>query len=127
MHVCAAHYDKLCRNAEKYGVQPYRTIAEVIEKSDMILLAIKPYQMESVLPEIKEMLKDKIVVSVVSSWMFDRMETVLCEGTHHISTCPNTPVAVCEGIIIVQDKHSLSEDEYTTLMCCSSMTSTNAI
>ena len=116
VYVCAAHYDKLCRSAEKYGVHPCRTIAEVCEKSDMILLAIKPYQMEKVIPEVKEMLKDKVVVSVVSSWMFDRMETVLCEGTHHISTCPNTPVAVCEGIIIVQDKHSLSDDEYTTLM-----------
>ena len=67
-------------------------------------------------PEVKEMMKDKVVVSVVSSWMFDRMETVLSEGTHHISTCPNTPVAVGEGIIIVQDKHSLSDDEYTALM-----------
>ena len=116
VYVCAAHYDKLCKSAEKYGVTPCQSIAEVCEKSDMILLAIKPYQMEKVIPEVKEMLKDKVVVSVVSSWMFDRMETVLCEGTHHISTCPNTPVAVCEGIIIVQDKHSLSDEENTTMM-----------
>ena len=116
IHVCAAHFDKCQANAEKYGVQAYRTKEEVIEKSDMILLAIKPYQMEKVIPEIKELLRDKIVVSVVSSWMFDRMETLLCAGTRHISTCPNTPVAVAEGIIIVQDKHSLSDDEHAILM-----------
>lgn len=116
IHVCAAHFEKCSANAEKYGVKAYRTKEEVIEKSDMVLLAIKPYQMEKVIPEIKELLKDKVVVSVVSSWMFDRMETLLCEGTHHISTCPNTPVAVAEGIIIVQDKHSLSEKEHAVLM-----------
>ena len=116
IHVCAAHFEKCSASAEKYGVKAYRTKEEVIEKSDMVLLAIKPYQMEKVIPEIKELLKNKVVVSVVSSWMFDRMETLLCEGTHHISTCPNTPVAVAEGIIIVQDKHSLSEKEHAILM-----------
>lgn len=116
VHVCAAHYDKLCMNAEKYNVNAYRTSQEVIEKSDMILLAIKPYQMEKVIPEIKDLLKDKVVVSVVSSWMYDRMETILCPGTHHISTCPNTPVAVAEGIVIVEDQNSLSDEEYDTLI-----------
>ena len=31
VHVCAAHYDKLCRNAEKFQVHPYQTAEEVIE------------------------------------------------------------------------------------------------
>lgn len=116
VHVCAAHYEKLCMTAEKYGVHPYRTAEEVISNSDVVILAVKPYQMEKVVTPIKTMLTDKIVVSVASGWMFDRFETVLSEGTHHISTSPNTPVAVAEGIIIVQDKHSLSDDEFNNLM-----------
>lgn len=116
VHVCAAHYEKLCMTAEKYGVHPYRTAEEVISNSDVVILAVKPYQMEKVVTPIKTMLIDKIVVSVASGWMFDRFETVLSEGTHHISTSPNTPVAVAEGIIIVQDKHSLTDDEFNNLM-----------
>lgn len=116
VHVCAAHYEKLCMTAEKYRVHPYRTAEEVISNSDVVILAVKPYQMEKVVTPIKTMLIDKIVVSVASGWMFDRFETVLSEGTHHISTSPNTPVAVAEGIIIVQDKHSLTDDEFNNLM-----------
>lgn len=116
VHVCAAHYEKLCMTAEKYGVHPYRTAEEVISNSDVVILAVKPYQMEKVVTPIKTMLIDKIVVSVASGWMFDRFEAVLSEGTHHISTSPNTPVAVAEGIIIVQDKHSLTDDEFNNLM-----------
>ncbi|MBQ4343845.1 MAG: pyrroline-5-carboxylate reductase [Erysipelotrichaceae bacterium] len=116
VHVCAAHYDKLCRNAEKFQVHPYQTAEEVIEKSDVVILAVKPYQMEKVVAPIKGLLKDKLVVSVASGWMFDRFETILEANTHHITISPNTPTAVAEGIIIVQDKHSLTDFEFELLI-----------
>lgn len=114
--VCAAHVDKLRMNAEKYGVHACQDAEEVIEKSDVVILAVKPYQMEKVVTPLKSLLKDKIVVSVASGWMFDRFEGLLEKGTHHISTSPNTPVAVAEGIIIVEDKHSLSDEEFKHLV-----------
>ena len=116
VHVCAAHYDKLCRNAEKFQVHPYQTVEEVIKKSDVVILAVKPYQMEKVVLPIKGLLKDKVVVSVASGWMFDRFETILEANTHHITISPNTPTAVAEGIIIVQDKHSLTDFEFELLI-----------
>ncbi len=116
VHVCAAHADKLYKNAAKFHINPYQTAQEVIEKSDVVILAVKPYQMEKVVAPIKELLKDKIVVSVASGWMFERLETILTAGTHHITISPNTPVAVAEGIIIVQDMHSLTDFEFEELM-----------
>ena len=57
-------------------------------------------------------LKDKIVVSVAAGYPFEKLEQALLPGTHHLSTCPNTPVAVAEGIIVCEDKHSLTGEEF---------------
>ena len=42
---------------------------------------------------------------------FDRYEAILEPGTHHISTIPNTPVSVCEGVWTCEETHSLTDDE----------------
>ena len=112
VHVCAAHYDKLCANADKFGFHPYQTAEEVIEHSDVVILAVKPYQMEKVCTPIKHLLKEKVVMTVASKWNFDKFDEVLEPETHHMSMIPNTPVAVAEGIVIVEEKHSLSEEEF---------------
>ncbi len=108
---CAGNYDKLCENAKKSGIVPCRTAAEVIRNSDFIILAVKPYMMEAVVLPVKELLKGKAVISVAAGYDFERCEAILEPGTHHISTIPNTPVSVCEGIFICENRHSLSQEE----------------
>ncbi len=43
---CAAHYDKL-EKTMKVGAKPLHNAAEVVAASDMVVIAIKPYQIES--------------------------------------------------------------------------------
>ncbi|MBE6114952.1 MAG: pyrroline-5-carboxylate reductase [Erysipelotrichaceae bacterium] len=111
VHVCAAHYDKLCRNAAKYGFVPHASAEEVIVNSDLVILAVKPYQMEKVVTPLQNLLQDKIVTTVASKWTFDKLETVLAPNTRHVSITPNTPVAVAEGIIIMEDRSTLTVEE----------------
>lgn len=112
VYVCAAHVDKLRMSAEKYGVHACQSAEEVIDKSDVVILAVKPYQMEKVCTPIQHLLKDKMVVTVASKWNFDKFDAVLAPGTHHLSMIPNTPVAVAQGIVIVEEKNSLTEEEF---------------
>ena len=100
MCACAGNFDKLCRNAEKKGIVPLRTAEEVIENSDFVILAVKPYMVEAVVEPIKGRLKERTVISVVAGYDFECYEEILEPGTHHISTIPNTPVSVCEGIFV---------------------------
>ncbi len=108
---CAAHYDKLLKNTADSGVQPMKTSLDVVHHSDIIVLAVKPNLIETVVSPIKKELKKKVVVSVAVNYPFDRYEEILEAGTHHISTIPNTPVAVREGILVCENKHSLTEEE----------------
>ena len=82
------------------------------EFADMVIVAVKPHQVEAVLSPVKELLAGKIVVSVAAGMTFGKYETILAPGTHHLSTVPNTPVAVGEGIVVCERLHSLSDAEW---------------
>ena len=109
---CAAHYEKLKENAAPLGIHAAETAKTVAEQADMVILAVKPYQIEAVIEPIKALLREKMIVSIAAGCPFAWYEQVLLPGTHHISTIPNTPVSVCEGIFVCEQTHSLTQDEW---------------
>lgn len=113
IYACAANWEKLCRNAKQRGITPCRTAEETAEHSDIVVLAVKPYMIEEVTSPIKNILKERIVISVAAGYPFEKYEEILLPGTHHLSTIPNTPVAIGEGIFICENRHSLTDDELT--------------
>ena len=52
---------------------------------------------------------------MAAGYPFEKLDQLLLPGTHHLSTCPNTPVAVAEGIIVCEERHSLTEEEFRTV------------
>lgn len=48
---------------------------------------------------------------MAAGWPFERYEALL-PGTRHLSTMPNTPVRVCAGVFLLEEKHSLTPEEY---------------
>ena len=112
---CARDWEKLRRNAEARGIVPLRDAAAVAEFADAVVVAVKPHQVEEVLVPVREALRGKIVVSVVAGYTFGRYERILAEGTPHLSTIPNTPVSVGEGIVVCERRHSLSEEDYARI------------
>lgn len=108
MLACAKHWEKLCAAADAYGVQPCRTAEEVVRLSDVIVVAVKPHQMEEVLTPLRGLLAEKAAVSVAAGWLCGQLEA-LVPGTHHVSIMPNTPVRVCAGAILAEDRHTLTE------------------
>ena len=67
---CAAHYDKLERNTAKLGAKAVHTAAQVAEAADVVVIAIKPYQIEAVISPIVDQLAqpNTIVVSIAAGW-----------------------------------------------------------
>ncbi len=109
---CAKNWEKLCQNASIRGIHACQDTGEVLNHSDLLIIAVKPYQVKEVLSPHFQKLQGKILVSVAAGMTFERYEEFLPKGTHHISTIPNTPVSVCEGVIACEQRHSLTSDEY---------------
>lgn len=112
IYACAKNWEKLCEKVKETGIQPCKNAMEVTDNVDIVVIAVKPYMVEEVITPIREKLKDKIVVSVVAGYPFERYERVLEKGTAHISTIPNTPVSIGEGILVCEERHSLTEQQW---------------
>ncbi len=113
MVACAKNWDKLCRTAGALGITPCHNAEEVAARADVVILAVKPYQLQEVTAPILEHLKGKTILSVAVGYPFDKLETLL-PGLMHWSLMPNTPVAVGQGVILGEVKHSLSEEAHKT-------------
>lgn len=109
---CAGHFDKLQKNAAQFGIHAVESAKEVIQNSDFVILAVKPYMIEAVITPVLDLLAAKVVISIAAGYDFETYEKLLKPQTHHISTIPNTPISVGEGILICEKKHSLSPEEF---------------
>lgn len=78
---------------------------KLIEKSDVILFSIKPYQMEDVFNQIKESnvsLDNKVFISLVAGWTIDSMRELLNNKKMVITRLmTNTPAKFGEGAVVV--------------------------
>ena len=115
MCACAGHYDALVERCEARGMVACRDAAEVVAASDIVVAAVKPYMIEKVFAPLKETLADKVVLSVAWTWDSAKWEQVL-PGVAHISTVPNTPVSVGEGVIACEKASTLSDEQRATVL-----------
>jgi len=68
---------------------------EVVKKSDIIFLAVKPQIIDKVLGEIKGIVKGKLIVSIAAGVKLSKLETKL-KNAKVVRVMPNTPCLVGE-------------------------------
>lgn len=116
VYAYAPHQDKLKSNATKIGFVPAPTPKALVKSVDVVVIACKPYQIEEVLDELKQDLKDKALVSIAAGWTHDRYKEILGDDTRVQCVMPNTPAMVGEGVLLFERLNSLKEEERTELI-----------
>lgn len=111
LYIYDKYQDRLDEDPKFKGINICSSEYELVNNSDMVLIAVKPNVLEEVIKKTKEVLLSKVVVSIVVNVQFDHYEDLLIPGTHHISILPNMPVSVGEGVIVYEHKHSLTDEE----------------
>ena len=94
--------DVLEARTKARGMKAFATCEEAARWADVVVVAVKP---------IRGILKDRLVLSVAVGRLFDFYESILEPGTRHLSTLPNTPVSINEGIVICEARHSMTLDD----------------
>ena len=113
IYATARNQEKLVKNCEILGVHAVEFTEDLVDKVDVVILAVKPYQIKDVVEPVREKLQEKIILSVAAGFTYEMYKEILLEGSAHVSTIPNTPVSISEGIIVLEKTHSLSNEEYT--------------
>ena len=82
----ARHPERLSELGERYGIETTLSNAEAVKDASLVIIAVKPQDIESLLGEIGE---------VVTTTLIERH---LGDGVPVVRAMPNTPVTVHEGM-----------------------------
>ena len=111
LYACAGRYERLKARTDARGMNACHDAAEVLSKSDVVVVALTPNMIERVLVPLAAELEKKVVISIAAGWDFEAYERIV-PGAHHLSTIPNTPVSICEGVVVAERRHSLTDEEH---------------
>ncbi len=88
-----------CRDIKKrFGISISKSVKELVARSDIVLIAVKPQNMDAVLDEISICGKNRLYISIAAGVKTHRLENNLGGRARVIRVMPNTPALVGEGI-----------------------------
>lgn len=94
-----AEVDNVAEKSAELGIEIILDNKILVQKSDVIFIATKPNQVESVLKEISSLItSEKLVISIAAGVSVEKLEKNLPLNARVIRVMPNTPVLVEEGV-----------------------------
>lgn len=85
---------------------------ELVIDSDIIILAVKPYQFEKIIGEIKELVDEKkIIISIAAGIKIEDIEKYFDREIKLVRVMPNTPALVREGMTAIMPNRNILIDE----------------
>ena len=102
---------KVADMSQQTGIHAAASTQELIASSDVILMAVKPYNIEDVIKENFDSLKGKAIVSIALGWNYAKYREILPQETRVAFVMPNTPCMVGEGMALLEETNNLTQEE----------------
>lgn len=101
----------LSKRKKKYNISVASTNEELVEKSDLILLCIKPQVIDSVLKQIKANLEDnKTLISIAAGITINHIEQMIEKKIPIIRIMPNTPALIANGASAISKNEHVKKE-----------------
>ena len=84
---------------------------DAVEKSEVIILAVKPFQVSEILSKLDNEFTGKILVSVVTGVLISDMEPILQTTPAIFRAMPNTAIAIQQSMTCICNKNATQEQE----------------
>jgi pyrroline-5-carboxylate reductase len=95
-----------------FGINVLKSGTEVVDETDIVILAVKPYILKSVLEECKTRFNnEKILVSFAVGIPIKFYKEIIGMDKKVIRTMPNTPMQVGEGMTLISFENEVSKEE----------------
>lgn len=85
---------------------------ELVQRSDCVVLAIKPVSVHEVVREVFDALHSKLVISIVAGYTHEMLASLLPADARFIRVMPNTPLAVGEGMSVICSRCTCTQEEF---------------
>jgi len=101
---------KTLKELQAKGIEVSSDNNVAVKKSEVIILAVKPYQVADVLSGIKKDLSaDKILISVVTGVLIKEMEETFKKNIPVFRAMPNTAIAIQESMTCICSQYAGAE------------------
>lgn len=98
--------------AREYGVHAADSNNDLADACDILIVAVKPNVVESVLGGMSAHFRqEQIVMSIVGGLSTDRLKKCLDGKARALKIMPNTPAQVCAGVLLISNDNDLSAKE----------------
>lgn len=102
---------------EQFEVQVSTDNRRVAKSADVLVLAVKPFQFETVIREIRDDIKeDTLVISIAAGQTMENIERLFGKNIKLVRSMPNTPALVLEGATGVCFNEKISDEDKKTAM-----------
>ncbi len=96
----------------QFGINVTADNKEVVEKAEVIVLSVKPQFYESVITEIRDLLKDNQIIITIApgktlAWLAEKFG----KDVKIVRTMPNTPAMVGAGMTAATPNEHITEEE----------------
>jgi len=90
-------------NFEKYGnVIITSDNREAVKKSDILIFAVQPSQLEAILEDIKDLLTKKhVLISTITGFSIAKIEAIIGAKHHIVRSMPNTAISVGKSMTCI--------------------------
>jgi pyrroline-5-carboxylate reductase len=90
--------ERMAELGQRYGIAVSTDNGALVERSEIVVLSVKPQIMRKVLDEVADKLRpDALVISIAAGIPIAAIEQRLRPGTRIVRTMPNTPALVDAG------------------------------
>lgn len=108
--VCVFDQDKNKTSALK-NITVAASSVDLVKQSEVIVLAIKPQDFDSLLNEIKSLIQGKLIISIAAGITTQYLRNRLGEELRVIRVMPNMPAQIGQGIsVLFKDKNATQQD-----------------
>ncbi len=94
----------------KYNFNVCENIKILIENTDVIFLAVKPFVLNDVISEIRKYYSNNLILSILAGVKLEKYSNLL-PNSKVIRIMPNTPALIGEGMSAICSSHNVSSDE----------------
>jgi pyrroline-5-carboxylate reductase len=109
--VCERSAERAAQLADRYSV-PAVDLADAAARARVLLLAVKPQDIDALLSRLAEYVdRGHLVVSVAAGVPTSRIEAALPPGTAVVRVMPNTPALVDEGMSVLSAGAHAGEEQ----------------
>ncbi|MCR4944451.1 MAG: pyrroline-5-carboxylate reductase [Clostridium sp.] len=106
------HEEKLNILKEKYGISITTDNKEVASKSDILFLSVKPVMYAKVIEEIKNLVKDDVIIVVIAAGKsINEVHNLFGKDVKIVKTMPNTPALVGEAMSAISPAENITDKE----------------